>query len=85
MSSSSHLRQALHPTQVLRRQPSGLVGDARDVQQAVVTEELGPALRGRVRLVEGADQRVPLVAVRIRRNTVQRCEKLGGVALGLLR
>src|SRR5918992_4462956 len=65
------LRQALHPMQILYRQASGLVGDERDIQQTVVAEKLGPALRGRGRLGKGADQRVPLVAVRVRCNTVQ--------------
>src|SRR3712207_9115010 len=56
-------REPLHPVQSLRRQPPGPVGDACDVQQSVFAEKLGPALRGRIRLVEGADQGVPLVAV----------------------
>src|SRR5918993_5710215 len=44
------LRQALHPKQILHRQASGLVGEERDIQQAVVAKKLGPALPGRVRL-----------------------------------
>src|SRR5918997_5177323 len=50
--------------------------------QPPVAEELDPALRPGIRLVQAPYQRVPLVTVGLRRKVVQPGQELGGLALG---
>jgi hypothetical protein len=76
--------QAFDSTQVFSREASRPVGNVGDVEQSLLSKELGPASGPRVRLIEAADEGVSLVTVGIRRDVVQRCQEFGGVTFGVI-
>ncbi|MDZ7713555.1 MAG: hypothetical protein U5L06_10770 [Rhodovibrio sp.] len=74
--------EPLDPVALAGVQAAALQRDVGHVAQAMVAEEVDPAVRSRVRLVQRPDQRVALQAVGVAAHCVQAGDVLGGVALG---